>query len=114
MEKNIEMILSALTDHREVKKSYRSYLRYIHNILEEYLLIKNSVFIFRIQNYFIKSEYINRNWFLRIDNIDNDKSYASLKNISIKEIINLNPRLRLLSKTFQKENDLNILYDSII
>lgn len=113
MEKNIEMILSALTDHREVKKSYRSYLRYIHNILEEYLLIKNSVFIFRIQNYFIKSEYINRNWFLRIDNIDNDKSYASLKNISIKEIINLNPRLRLLSKTFQKENDLNILYDSI-
>lgn len=111
MKKNIELILSALTDHREVKKGYRGYLKYTHNILEEYLLIKNSVFIFRIQNYFLKSEYINRNWYLRIDNIDNDKSYESLKNISIKEIIHLNPNLRLLSKTFHKENDLNILFD---
>ena len=102
----------ALNDRKEINKSYRSYVRYIHQILENHLLIKNSVLIYRIGDYFIKSEYINGNWFLSIDNIVDDKHFNSLKNISIKEILEVNPDLRLLTNSFQQENDFSILFDN--
>lgn len=111
MDKKIERILTALNDKKEIKKSYRNYVRYLHQILETHLLIKDSVLIYRVGNYFIKSEYINKNWFLSIDNIIDDKHYASIKNISIKEIIGMNPKLRLLTKSFQQENDFSILFN---
>lgn len=112
MEKRIEKILIALNNYQEIKKSYRNFVRYVHQILETHLLISNSVLIYRIGNYFIKSEYINRNWFLSIDNILDDKHYNSLKNISIKEILGLNPHLKLVTNSFQQDHDFTILYDS--
>lgn len=54
---------------------------------------------------------MNKNWFLSIDNIIDDKHYKSIKTISIKEILEINPKLRLLTKSFQQANDFSILFN---
>jgi signal transduction histidine kinase len=108
----LEKIILELNNKSENNKSYRSYLRYVHKVLEDNLLYSDSVLIYRIGNYFIKSEYLSRNWFLSIDNLDNNNHYNSLKNISIKEILAFNPSLRLITKSYQQENDFNILINN--
>lgn len=108
----LEKIIFELNNKTEMNKSYRSYLRYVHRVLENNLQYPDSVLIYRVGTYFIKSEYLSDNWFLSIDNIQDDNHYQSLKNISIKEILAINPNLRLLTKTFQQENDFNILFNS--
>ncbi|MBI9031428.1 GHKL domain-containing protein [bacterium] len=114
MKIKLEKIIKDLNNKSEINKSYRSYLRYIHKVLEDNLDFSDSVLIYRVGNYFIKSEFLSKNWFLSIDNIEDDTHYKSLKNISIKEIFGIYPNLRLLTRSYQQENDFNILINNNI
>lgn len=110
MMKVLDKLLRAFSCRDEAIKSYRNYLKYVHEILKDNLQVYNSAFIYRIGVYFIKSEYINDKWYLRINNIESEQHYISLKDIAMKEVYSIDINTNIIKNSYVTEDDFIIMY----